>query len=117
MTNDSAKDAHSDIVFIDDDNRYMFDVHTKVRFINAGEYGITTAEMFFGFICGTLSQNFDVGLVFIDAFKKLIKSDLSETQWFFDRIMELSRVYHVEFILSVSEDPDNLPDFMKTFLI
>jgi len=117
MTNDSAKNAHSDIVFIDDDNRYMFDVHTKVRFINAGEYGITTTEMFFGFICGTLSQNFDVGLVFIDAFKKLIKSDLWETQWFFDRIMEISRVYHVEFILSVSEDPDDLPDFMKAFLI
>ena len=72
MTNTAVKEAKHDVVFIDDDNRYMFDINHKVRFINAGEYGVKSAEMFLGFLCGMLAQNFDVGLIFIDAFLTLL---------------------------------------------
>ena len=71
MTNEKVKDSQHDVVFIDDDNRYMLDIDHKARFINASEYKILTPEMFLGFLCGMLSQNFDVGVIFIDAFKKL----------------------------------------------
>ena len=55
MTNQTAHDSDHDVLFLDDDNRYMFDIDHKVRFINAGEYHVHTAEMFLGFICGMLS--------------------------------------------------------------
>ena len=35
LTNTTARDAEHDVIFLDDDNRYMFDVDHKVRFINA----------------------------------------------------------------------------------
>jgi hypothetical protein len=95
----------------------MFDIHSKVRFINAGDYKISTAEMFLGFLCGTLAQNFDVGLVFIDAFKKLIKMELKDSEWFFTALTEISVKHHVNFVLSVSEDPNCLPMFMNPLLI
>jgi hypothetical protein len=117
MTNNSIKDAKADVVFIDDDNRYMFDINSKVRFINAGEYPITTAEAFLGFISGMLAQNFDVGLIFIDAFKKLVKIDLGETQSFFESMNALCIKHNVDFVLSVSEDPALLPEFMKAYII
>lgn len=117
MTNNSIKDAKADVVFIDDDNRYMFDVNSKVRFINAGEYGMLTSEMFLGFLCGMLAQNFDVGLIFIDAFKKLIKADIQDTKWFFEKLETLCRKHNVDFVISVSEDPDALPEHMKGYVI
>lgn len=117
MTNDKAKEAKHDVVFIDDDNRYMFDIDHKVRFINASEYNILTPEMFLGFLCGMLSQNFDVGVIFIDAFKKLCKTDLNQADWFFARLEDLCQKHNVDFVLSVSEDPANLPEFMKGYLI
>ena len=117
MTNSKAKEAKHDVVFIDDDNRYMFDIDHKVRFINAAEYKILTPEMFLGFLCGMLSQNFDVGVIFIDAFKKLLKADVNESGWFFERMEELCQKHEVDFVLSVSEDPANLPEFMKPYLI
>ena len=46
MTNQTAKDAIHDVIFIDDDNRYMFDIAHKVRFINAADYHVKTPEMF-----------------------------------------------------------------------
>ena len=71
MANTAAKDTKHDIVFIDDDNRYMFDLSREVRFVNAGEYELENDQMFMGFISGATSQNFDIGQIFIDAFKKL----------------------------------------------
>lgn len=117
MTNQTAKEATNDVVFLDDDNRYMFDIDHKVRFINADDYHVHTPEMFVGFLSGMLSQNFDVGTIFIDAFLKLCKADLKDTEWLFKRMEELSGKHGVNFVLSVSEDPDNLPDFMKGYLI
>ncbi len=117
MTNQTAKDATNDVVFLDDDNRYMFDIDHKVRFINADDYHVHTPEMFVGFLSGMLSQNFDVGTIFIDAFLKLCKADLKDTAWLFKRMEELSEKHGVNFVLSVSEDPAGLPEFMKGYLI
>lgn len=117
MANHAAKEATNDVVFIDDDNRYMFDIDHKVRFINAEDYHILTPEMFLGFLCGMLSQNFDVGTIFIDAFLKLCKTDLNTAEWFFTRMEELCQKHDVDFVLSVSEDPANMPAFLKGYLI
>lgn len=117
MANKATQDSKHDIVFIDDDNRYMFDLRHEVRFINAGEYNLLNDQMFMGFLAGTVAQNFDVGLILIDAFLKLIKCDLSTTAWLFERLEALSEKHSVDFILSISEDPEALPDFIKKYTI
>ena len=38
--NRTAASAKGSLVFIDDDNSYMFDLNSSIRFINATEYGI-----------------------------------------------------------------------------
>ena len=45
MTNAAAHEGNSDVIFLDDDNRYMFDIDHKVRFINAGDYHVHTPEL------------------------------------------------------------------------
>ena len=117
MTNATATEGVNDVIFLDDDNRYMFDIDHKVRFINAGEYHVHTPDMFVGFISGMLSQNFDVGTIFIDAFTKLCKTDLNESAGIFQSLEELSAKHNVNFVLSVSADPEALPDFVKKYLI
>ena len=117
MTNATAKEATNDTVFLDDDDRYMFDIDRKVRFVNAGEYHVHTPEMFVGFLSGMLSQNFDIGTIFIDAFCKLAKTDLNEAAWLFTAMEELSAKHNVTFVCSVSEDPANLPEFITKYII
>ena len=117
MANQMVDEQHGDVVFVDDDNRYMFDLRHEVRFVNAGEYGSDSPEMFFGFLCGMLAQNFDMKAVFIDAFLKLVKTDVSEMGWFFERLDSYSKEHGVDFILSVSAEGDTLPDFMKPYFI
>lgn len=117
MANTAAKDTKHDIVFIDDDNRYMFDLTRNVRFVNASEYDIESDQMFMGFISGATSQNFDIGQIFIDAFKKLIKTELSTTEWMFQRLEKISEKSGVDFILCISEDPADLPEFIAKYVI
>ena len=117
LTNTTAREAVHDVVFLDDDNRYMFDVDHKVRFINAEDYHIHNADMFIGFLCGMLSSNFDIGTVFIDAFLKLCHLELNETGKVVETLVELSAKQNVNFVLSLSADPEELPDYLRQYLI
>ena len=117
MTNQTAHETAGDVAFLDDDNRYMFDIDHRVRFINAGEYHVHTAEMFLGFLSGMLSQNFDISYIFIDAFTKLCKTDLNEAAWLFNAMEELCEKHGVNFVCSISADVADLPDFVKKYII
>ena len=117
LTNNTAREAEHDVVFLDDDNRYMFDVDHKVRFINAEDYHIHNSDMFIGFLCGMLSCNFDIGTVFIDAFLDLCHAPLEETEGVVKTLAELGEKHSVDFVLSLSADPDMLPDHLKQYLI
>ena len=117
LTNATVREAEHDVIFLDDDNRYMFDVDHKVRFINAEDYHISNSDMFTGFLCGILSSNFDVGTVFVDAFLKLCHKELGDSGEVVRRLEELSAKHNVNFVLSLSADPEELPDFLKQYLI
>ena len=71
MTNDTAKTSSSSVVFLDKDNSYMFDVDRAVRFVNVNDYHVSNSDMFLGFLGGMLASNYDVGVIFVDAFIKL----------------------------------------------
>ena len=117
MANDAIKAHKGDVIFVDDDNRYMFDLRHEVRFVNAGEYGTDGPEMFFGFLCGMLAQNFDISVIFIDAFMKLVKTTVDNTADFFARLEKLSEKHNVNFILSVSCDDEAAPDHIRKYFI
>ncbi len=117
LTNDTAREAVHDVIFLDDDNRYMFDVDHKVRFIDATEYHIRNTDMFMGFLGGILSSNFDLGTVFIDAFLKLCHLEAAESEGVINAMEALGAKHNVNFVLSISADPEELPEFLKKYLI
>jgi hypothetical protein len=120
QANESIKEQKGDVLFLDDDNRYMFDLRHEIRFINASEYGVHTGEMFYGFVCGLLAQNFDVSLVFVDAFLKLTgcaKGGIEKLEWLFDKLNRIGKQHSVRFVLSVSGDPQEVPEFVRQYCI
>ena len=103
--------------FVDDDARYMFDLPHEVRFVNAGEYGVNTPDMCLGFLSGMLTQNFDISVIFVDAFMKLVKVPADELKPFFDRLRVISEAHHVDFVISASVDDAVAPDFLREYFI
>ena len=117
LTNATAREAVHDVIFLDDDNRYMYDVDHKVRFINARDYHVKNTDMFIGFLGGILSSNYDVGTIFVDAFLKLCHTDLAGSEPVVATLAELGAKHNVDFVLSVSADPEDLPAFLKQYVI
>lgn len=122
LVNESLKNEHGDIIFIDDDKRYMYDLRHEIRFVDAGEYPVghkCTANEMLAFICGMLSANFDVSLIAMDAFKKLIRTPLNDPEMkeFFEKLEALSNARGCSFLISVSTGEEAVPDFIQKYVI
>ena len=117
MAVQAVKTATGDIVFVDDDTRYMYDLPHEIRFVNASEYGVHSPDMCLGFLSGMLTQNFDISIIFVDAFMKLVKAPAEELKPFFDRLKVISEAHHVDFVISASIDDTVAPDFLREYFI
>ena len=63
------------------------------------------------------TSNFAVGTIFIDAFLKLCRTELAETEPIVKVLVELAAKHDVDFVLSLSADPEEIPVFFKQYLI
>lgn len=111
------KEAEGSIVYLDKSSKHMYELNNKIRLINVKGFDITDSSGFIGFICGIISQDHDLEIMFLDSFLKLAcleGQDISET------IAELETIgekFHVTFVLSVSMDADELPENAKKNVI
>ena len=117
LANGISEKAKGSMVFIDDDNSYMYDLGYSIRFINVTDYALNDPDMFLGFLCGLCASDFDLEYVFIDRFESVIKTNLSELKSFFEQLETISVRHSLHIILSVSKGEDALPDFMKPFIM
>ena len=117
MTNETAKTTSGNVVFLDKDNSYMYEIDRAIRFVNVNDYRVQSAEMFLGFLGGMLASNYDISVIFIDAFLKLIGINIADADWFFTSLEQYGQKHDVTFELSVSADPETLPDFAKAYVI
>lgn len=117
LANQTAANSDGIVVFIDDDNRYMFDLKYQVRFVNATEYGVNNPDRFYGFLSGLISGNFDIQNIFIDGFLKIIKAPADELEEFFKCTEALADKHNVTLVFSVSGDPDELPAYITKFMV
>ena len=111
--NSAIKDAKGSIVYLDKSSKHMYELNNRVRLINVTDFGIKSYEAFIGFVCGIISQDHDLEIMFLDSFLKLAVlegEDISQTIATLEKIGEK---YHVTFVLSISLDADELPDNAK----
>jgi len=120
IANEALKSEHGVIAFIDDDKRYIYDLRHEIRFVDASEYTAVKGcdvEVFFGFISGMMAANYDLSMVCVDAFMKLTKTPLCEMESFFKRLNALSEANKCTFVINISCDIEELPEFIKPYAI
>ena len=116
LANEAVKASTGELVFIDDDNRYMYDLRHEVRFVNATEYNVTSPETFMGFLFGILAGNYDMKQLFIDGFLRLVKSDIADLEAFFARLDEITHRHGVDVVISVSAKDEETPEYLKKYI-
>ncbi len=115
MVNSDVEQSKGDVIFIDDDKRYMYDVKHEVRFIDVSEYKIDSKDKFYGFINGILASNFDISAIYIDGFMKIINDGAENIEGYFGELKAIFDKHEVKAVLNISTD--NPPAYMKEYEI
>ena len=117
MANEAGKNSKGHVVFIDDDNRHMYDLHYNIRFVKTN-FAMTDQKILFGFICGILSQDSDIEQIYIDGLNNIVENltneDIAE---FTAEIGKLSAENGVDFVFIISSKADTLPEGIKRYII
>lgn len=118
MANEAGKTANGHVVFIDDDNRHMYDLHYDIRFVETSGFVMKDLKVLFGFICGILSQDNDIEKIFIDGLHNIVKEVTDEgLTEFICELEKTSEKSNVDFSIIISEKAEALPDKVKEYII
>lgn len=116
QANSSIAKELGDIVFITDTSRYIREIKYQIRFTNSKESNIKSEEGLLGFIQGMIEANYDIRLFFIDGIARMIDKKLEEMESFFNRLKAIAQKTEATFVLTISADYEDLPDFIKEFV-
>lgn len=109
--NSDIKEASGNIVYLDKSSKKMYELNNKIRLIDVSSFPLRNSSEFVGFILGIISQDHDLEWMFLDSFLKLSKLEDAEDAVIEKTIAELdniSKQYHVDFVLSISKDKTEL---------
>lgn len=115
--NTEIKTAKGDVVYIDKNNKHMYELSNKIRLINVRDYLVENKNEFIGFLCGIISCNHDIQSIFLDSFLKIayINDDNIETT--FEKLEKISNQFNVNFVISISMNQSQLPESIKKNVI
>ena len=118
MANAAGKEAKGNIVFVDDDNSHMYDLHYSVRFVETPKFIMEDPQVFRGFVCGILSQNSDIETIYIDGLNHIMDriSDADFTA-FIQELDKTSKEAEMDMVMIISCKTDALPAEVQQYLI
>ena len=118
MANAAGKEAKGNIVFVDDDNSHMYDLHYSVRFVETPKFIMEDPQVFRGFVCGILSQNSDIETIYIDGLNHIMDriSDADFTA-FIQELDKTSKEAEMDMVMIISRKTDVLPAEVQQYLI
>ncbi len=118
LVREAVSNGNGDVVVIEKERKLTYDIPYQARLIDAGSYDIGTYEFLKGLICGIHAGNYDITHFYIDNFYKLVGDKSIESLVAFVTWLDsFSNTENIEFVISVSADPDTMPAELKAFLI
>lgn len=105
LINNAAKTEAGNVVCIERGSKLTYDIHYKIRLIEASQYSIDSFDALRGFISGLYAGNYDISQVFIDSLCKVVPCECGpETEQFLDWLENFSEKNGIKFVVTISAD-------------
>jgi len=115
--NNEVKTAKGSIVYLDKNNKHMYELSNKIRLINVKDYLIENSDEFLGFLCGIISCDHDLQSIYLDSFLTIGYVNDDNINQVFNKIEAISNRFNINLCLSVSMNYDQIPENMKKNVI
>ena len=115
--NEDIKHTYGTIVYLDKNNKHMYELSRRVRLIEVPEYEIENVDMFVGFIAGIISQDHDLDKVYLDSVLTIAKVGEGELARAVAELDKLSTKFQVNFVISASMDKKDMPEEVQKMVV
>lgn len=112
----AEQDAAGSVIFINKGKRHVLELSHKVRLVDTDDYSIKSYDEFYGFVCGILSQNYDIAHIFVDSIAKIVNDDMAAFEAFLDKIDSVAKNNNAEITIILSMSPDNATEGIKKYV-
>ncbi len=115
QANDALLSAKGNVVFISNVAKYSQGININIRFVAAEEFDLKTDVELIGFVRGLIAGNSDIETIFIDGIARIVGKRAKESEALYKTLADISEKYKVNFVVSVSEEAENVPEFMASY--
>lgn len=115
LANEKVLTNKGHIVYIDDDRRPLLELDRRIRFIATNEFYLKNQESFYGFLCGILSEDYDIDTIFIDGLFNIVEGNLHDAAHLFCLLEKLMKNSNVDIYININGDKE-MPDFIKKYV-
>ena len=114
--NNSVETCDGGIVYLYCNSKHMLELRHEIRYIDTSEYGIKGAYTFLGFVSGLLASNFDLKMIFVDGFLKLMDRPVDQMEDLFAKLDDFSTTHSIDIVLSISLEPSEMPEYLQKYI-
>lgn len=115
--NDAVKGSKGNIVYLDKNNKHMYELSNKIRLINVKDYPIDNYDSFLGFVCGLISQDHDLEAMYLDSFLSISLVSEDYVGYVLTQLDKISNAFNVDFVISISIDAENIPEEFRDKIV
>lgn len=114
----AVNEGNGDVVVIENERKLTYDIPYQARLVDAGSYGINSCELLKGFLCGIHAGNYDITHFFIDNYYKIVCDKSNDSlAAFVNWLDKFSLAENVELFISISADPEAVPESLKPYIL
>ena len=116
LINSAVHSENGNVVCIERGPKLTYDIHYKIRLVEASHYDMSNFDFLKGFISGLYAGNYDITHVFIDSLTKIVKVESDrETEDFLDWLDKFSEAHKIKFTITISDDAELAPEGVKKY--
>lgn len=115
--NNDIKVTGGNIVYLDQNNKHMYELSNRVRLINVPEYNIHSSDMFLGFIYGIASQDHDLDCMFLDNFLTIACIEtVEDIEPIVRELSVISEKFELDFVIGISKAKNDLSEYLQNLV-
>ena len=116
LINSAVHSENGNVVCIERGPKLTYDIHYKIRLVEASHYDMSNFDFLKGFISGLYAGNYDISHVFIDNLCKTIGREVDkDTENFLNWLDAFGEKNNIKFTVTISADASLATEGVKKY--